>query len=218
MTQNTPVIYHAPEKKIKILSTGRITNNYLIKYVVERRIHILVARQYCVEANYCFEIEGQPDPSAKIYYAIGFRNNAGGYELRSRFFKGSSAPKTFTFLDNGSRVVVVVEGFFELLTFISFQGWPSKDLPNFLVLNSTSLFTAALEPLKRHDRVISLLNNDAAGDFCTEMGLEEIPGYEDCRFFFKGYNDLNSWATEFGLAVFPSFEKGGSSRLSGGGS
>ena len=44
------------------------------------------------------------------FFAIGFRNDAGGWELRSPQFKGSSAPKSITTLEEQRRVAVPVEG------------------------------------------------------------------------------------------------------------
>ena len=36
----------------------------------------------------------------KPYFAIGFPNMAGGYEVRNRYFKGVSPPKDITISDN----------------------------------------------------------------------------------------------------------------------
>ncbi|MBD5358960.1 MAG: DNA primase, partial [Bacteroides sp.] len=49
----------------------------LLKYLADRGIPYDTARQYCVQVDY--EMKG------KHYYAIGFRNNADGYELRNPF-------------------------------------------------------------------------------------------------------------------------------------
>ena len=38
----------------------------------------------------------------KRYFAIGFRNVSGGYEVRNRFFKASLSPKDISLMDNGS--------------------------------------------------------------------------------------------------------------------
>jgi len=35
----------------------------------------------------------------KIFKAIGFKNNAGGYELRNEYFKGSSCPKYISYFN-----------------------------------------------------------------------------------------------------------------------
>lgn len=47
----------------------------------------------------------------KIYRAVGFKNNAGGYELRNEYFKGSSAPKYVSYIDNKANNISVFEGF-----------------------------------------------------------------------------------------------------------
>jgi len=60
----------------------------LTEYLVQRGINLDAALRQCVEVNYSI--------NSKIYYAIGFKNDAGGYELRNRYFKGSVSPKDIT--------------------------------------------------------------------------------------------------------------------------
>ena len=57
----------------------------LLGYLKERGINAHVAIPNCEEVRYRVY--------SKRYYAIGFRNNAGGLELRNRFFKGCIPPK-----------------------------------------------------------------------------------------------------------------------------
>ncbi len=44
---------------------------------------------------------------SKIHYAIGFKNDIGGYELRNPLVKLSSSPKGITTIKNGSETVAV---------------------------------------------------------------------------------------------------------------
>jgi hypothetical protein len=62
-----------------------------------------IADRYCREID--FFLYG------KKQTVIGFKNNAGGYELRSKNFKGSSSPKDVTFIDIRTDDVAVFEGF-----------------------------------------------------------------------------------------------------------
>ncbi|WP_233569388.1 CHC2 zinc finger domain-containing protein, partial [Alloprevotella sp. OH1205_COT-284] len=78
-------------------------NRRLLGYLEERGINAHVAIPNCEEVRY--RVHG------KRYYAIGFRNNAGGLELRNRFFKGCIPPKDISLKRNGSDVCSVFEGF-----------------------------------------------------------------------------------------------------------
>src|SRR4051812_11446820 len=81
-------------KKIKVISEREITSLVLLRYLHKRRISIEIAAKFCKEINY--QLYG------KNYYALGFKNNAGGYELRNEKFKASSSPKDVTLVDNNA--------------------------------------------------------------------------------------------------------------------
>lgn len=71
--------------KIIIRSQSQLTDPALIRYLRSRGIPLQVARQYCCQV--VFELY------EKRQLAIGFKNEAGGFELRNAQFKGSSSPK-----------------------------------------------------------------------------------------------------------------------------
>lgn len=52
----------------------------LLNYLLSRRIDSVTAKSQCVEIHY--------KNGGKHYFAIGFKNDAGGYELRNLYFKG----------------------------------------------------------------------------------------------------------------------------------
>jgi hypothetical protein len=79
------------ESKIKIVAEKTISSFALERYLVLRRIPIDVAKQYCKEVLYKL--------NDKKYYGIGFKNDAGGYELRNQYHKGSSPPKNITTIE-----------------------------------------------------------------------------------------------------------------------
>ena len=124
----------------------------LLKYLADRGIPSEIARQYCVQVDY--EMKG------KHYYAIGFRNNADGYELRNPFFKGSSPPKHITHIANGNPRCIVFEGFID---FLSAERLGFNDGTDTIVLNSVSNLGKAIEPLTEYPLILCYLDNDAAG-------------------------------------------------------
>ena len=121
----------AGEKKVKIISSKPIVSPALIYYLRQRCIPMEIANTCCQEVT--FELGNRQ------FYAIGFRNSAGGYELRNAKFKGSSSPKATTFFDNNQEQVTVFEGFFSYLSFLTIHRDEPR-LTNFLVLNSLAFF------------------------------------------------------------------------------
>ena len=123
----------------------------LLGYLEERGINAHVAIPNCEEVRY--RIRG------KRYYAIGFRNDAGGLELRNRFFKGCIPPKDISLKRNGSEVCSVFEGFMDYLSAMQ-MGIIASD---WLVLNSVSNVEKALKVLGVYRRIECYLDNDDAG-------------------------------------------------------
>ena len=73
------------EPSFQYLEVGELTHPALLGYLQERRINTDLARLECKELHFIH--------NGKPYFAIGFPNVAGGYEVRNRFFKGCIAPK-----------------------------------------------------------------------------------------------------------------------------
>lgn len=93
-----------PEEKecLTDIQFGLLCNKVLLRYLEERGICSDVAMPNCKEVWYSLQ--------GKRYFAIGFRNRSGGYELRNRFFKGSLSPKDISLMDNGSDTCNLFEG------------------------------------------------------------------------------------------------------------
>ncbi|MDT0644533.1 toprim domain-containing protein [Zunongwangia sp. F363] len=140
--------------KIEIIKTGAITHPALLRYLKERCISVPVAKKYCREIWY--KLDG------KKYFAIGLQNNSGGWELRNKYFKSSSSPKSYTQLYNCKDRLLITEGMFDLLSLAILE----PELVRYsacIILNSL----AFIEPVKRllpeYDQVYLYLDNDPAG-------------------------------------------------------
>ena len=83
------------EPAFRHLATLPLTSHALLAYLSERGIGAETARRECREIRY--ECRG------KRYYAVGFPNIAGGFELRSRYFKGCVSPKSVSVIPHGCR-------------------------------------------------------------------------------------------------------------------
>jgi DNA primase len=183
----------ARETTIKIIAAKKpIEDLMLCRYLKQRRIEKSVAD------TYCYEVQFINADKEKIYKAIGFKNNAGGYELRNEYFKGSSSPKYVTYLDNKSNDICVFEGFFDFMSYQSIHQNQDHELTNFLVLNSLSFFERSLLLMEKHQRIHLYLDQDNAGRKCTGMALKRSLQFKDESKLYKHYKDINDWLVNFG--------------------
>lgn len=180
----------ADDEKDQIQITGvrPIISFPLRSYLKKRCIPESIADKYCQEVSYSLK--------GNNYYAIGFKNDAGGYELRNEYVKAASSPKDITFIDNGAKEVATFEGFFNFLSYKAMYHHQEEPQRNYLILNSTSFFEKALPKMLTHDRAHLYLDNDKTGQNCTLKALEmDSRKFIDERHLYKSYNDLNHWLT-----------------------
>lgn len=175
---------------IKIISETNLLSLSLLRYIRQRRVSVEIAKEYCREIVFSLY--------DKTYLAIGFKNRAGGFELRNPWFKGSSAPKAITSIENGSKELAVFEGFFNFLSYQTINQNQQSSPANILVLNSTSFFEKSRQLMDSHDTVRLFLDRDMTGKDCTAKALAWNERYRDESHLYKGYNDLNEWMQQIG--------------------
>ena len=181
--------------RLIILSDRELTHPALLGYLTGRGIDPAIARTYCSEVRYTI--------GGKEYFAIGFRNDAGGWELRNPRFKGSSTPKNITTLDNGSDTTMVFEGFIDFLSYLSLKANPTPAI-DATVLNSVTNLQKAVPFLSHHRVVHAFLDNDDAGRKALARLEESLPSTEviDQSVFYRNHKDLNDyWREKRNLAT-----------------
>ena len=184
----------ASEPSFERLEVRELNHPALLRYLSERNIDLCIARKECVELHFSH--------NGKSYFAIGFKNKSGGYEVRNRFFKGCMSPKDITHIRQYGKprqVCYVFEGMMDYLSFLSlrlqkFPTRPSLEEQDYMILNSTSNAEKAADALQGYERVSCLLDNDAAGRKATSV-IENALGYRvrDASHLYAGYNDLNDY-------------------------
>jgi hypothetical protein len=173
------------ESKIMVIATRELSDPRLIHYLSSRAVSVELAQQHTLEVD--FQLY------KKKHTAIGFLNQTGGYELRNAYFKGSSSPKTFRLIDNGSKAVQVFEGFFDFLSWLTLFQENQSAGTNFLILNSLSFFQRARPVMKSHNNIHLWLDRGTAGEVCTKAALKSHPAYEDKSSVYKDFGDLNDY-------------------------
>lgn len=160
-----------------------IENPFLIAYLKERHISIETAKQYCKEVHYL--VNGKP------YFAVGFPNNSGGYELRNRYFKGCTS-KDIIGIQVGGDACLVFEGFMDALSFLTMkrinQFWQ-----NTVILNSVANLPKAENYLRSQEKVYTFLDNDEAGRQATARLKSVCKSLSDQSGFYARYKDLNDY-------------------------
>ena len=173
---------HRQESFTKVQS-GPLHNRVLLRYLAERGISGDVAMTNCKEIRYTLH--------GKRYFAIGFRNVSGGYEVRNRFFKASLSPKDISLMDNGSDTCNLFEGFIDCLSWMQLELGCGDD---YLVLNSVALLERSFPVLDRYERVNCYLDRDEAGRRTLEaLRKRYADKIVDCSSLYKGYKDLNEY-------------------------
>ena len=186
----------ARKLSIKIIAAKQpIQDLMLCRYLKQRRIAKSVADKYCYEV--AFKNAGKE----KLFKAVGFKNDAGGYELRNEYFKGSSSPKDINFLDNKADSINIFEGFFDFLSYQTLHQNQEQSLTNFLILNSLSFFEKSLSLMEKHDCIYLYFDNDEAGRKHNSLALKRLDKFRDESRLYKGYKDLNEWLTNFGKSL-----------------
>ena len=179
------------QKPIDILSTHAISSYPLVRYLRSRGINQDIADNYCQEVRY--------KRGDNIYYAIGFKNDRAGYELRNEKYKGGSSPKDITTIDNGAKDLAVFEGFFDFLSYQTLNA--NQDTPdrNFLILNSTAFFEKSLSFMQAYRHIHLYLDTDQTGEKYTGQALAlDKDKFTDERGLYHKYKDLNDWLMHFG--------------------
>lgn len=125
------------------------------------------------------------------YFALGFKNNSGGFEIRSKYSKICLGIKDVTHIKNDCETLRIFEGFFDYLSF--FQEQELKEKSDYLILNSVALLNKNISILKNYKAIELYLDNDEAGNKYTELIFENFPNAIDCRIIFKDFKDFNEW-------------------------
>ncbi len=171
------------EPTFENVRVSRLESPALLKYLADRGIPRDIAQRFCVQVDYTLH--------GKNYYAIGFENNAHGYELRSSFFKGSYPPKHITHIANGNPRCNVFEGFID---FLSAERLGYNDGLDTIVLNSVANVGKAITSLTDYTVIQCYLDNDAAGrSALARLQREFGDKVMDKSALYPDHKDLNDY-------------------------
>lgn len=187
-----------PEPSLVLKSDKPIQHLGLVHYLKKRGVPLELAKRHLRE------IHVRNKDTGKGFFALGFPNEDGGFELRNPFFKGSLAPKAISFI-RGSRPkpqsIHVFEGFMDCLSAMTLA--PDWQLAgDAIVLNSLSCLKQIVPYAQNYGYRLAFtwMDNDKAGEkatatlgdfFKTEAGLLHKP----MNALYVPHKDVNAWHT-----------------------
>ena len=184
--RNNASIPEKQESAITIRKIQPLSNPALLNYLKERQISTDIAALHCEEVYYFV--------NDKPYFAIGFKNDAGGHELRNKYFKGCTS-KDVTHIKKGTDTCLLFEGFIDYLSYLTIKNI-KQALTDTIVLNSLTNLSKVKTVLAEYRGVIAFLDNDETGkqsikylrSFCKEVLDQSV--------HYANYKDLNDyWQT-----------------------
>ncbi|MFN8343976.1 MAG: toprim domain-containing protein [Spirosomataceae bacterium] len=168
----------------------------LISYLNKRGIALEAARRSLREMHVLNKTTG------KRFFALGFANEEGGFELRNPFFKGCLRPKAISFIrgtDPDKKSIHLFEGCMDYLSAVS-QTKAQALSGDAIVLNSVACLKQALPYIHNYGYRLAYtwMDNDRAGEqatallsefFKTQEGLMHQP----MNALYAPYKDVNEW-------------------------
>lgn len=185
--------------KEQIVSVGIIKHYALKNYLESRGIDVELAKKYCKEIHY-FNVSDNPTSQndlllkekRKPFFAIGFENNMGGYEVRNKFFKGCLKTKSITTINNGSETLNLFEGFLDFLSYLTL--FPENHNEDFIILNSTALVEKVKDIMSTYKMVRTFFDNDISGNNASQIIKDNFENvFENGSTLYANYKDLNDY-------------------------
>jgi hypothetical protein len=189
VSQETTPLTSPASPAIQILQTQPIQSFALTHYLWERRIPLHVAQRYCVEAQY---IIGE-----KTYYALGIRNDAGGYHLANRYHEYTAGPQTLTFISSRSPDIAIFTHPLSLLTLASLLYYSDQALPDLIIIPDPAFLDSAQTVLSTHRKKHLFPDLNTTGQQISKS-LSSLPYCIDHSPLYRAYKTLHHFSCQFG--------------------
>lgn len=124
----------------------------------------------------------------KNFFAAGWQNELGAWEVRNIHFKGCIGRKAISFIPGDGQRLCVFEGFLNYLSWLSEEPFCNDSI---LVLNSIALIQSGISKARSFLNISTYFDNDPSGRSATEAFKFALPQSIDCSWVYDGYNDYN---------------------------
>ena len=168
---------------MELISVQAVKHPKLLLYLTERGLQRSDISPFLSEVYY--------KVSGKCFFALGFPNDAGGWELRNPYFKGCFAPKAIsTIKGTDSHKLQLFEGFMD---FLSWRKLHPEGQADSIMLNSLTLLPKLIPSIHPYPLIESFLDNDEAGDRATKQLIDAGLPVKDMRACYAPYKDINEY-------------------------
>ena len=171
----------------ELRSIKDLNNPALCEFLTSRGIDLEIAGVYIKEVYY--------RRNNKNYFTVGMENDSGGYEIRTKLFKGCLFSKDMTSIKADYKSVSIFEGFIDFLSLLTLQKINALK-SDVIILHSTSLMQKAIDQivLSEYQKVYAFLDNDTAGDEAlSKINMCKDLAVKDMRYLYKEHNDINDF-------------------------
>ncbi len=163
-------------------------NNPAITVYLKERGIWHAAQNRLKEIYYFVEDEKK---TRKYFFAAGHQNETGGWEVRSKYFKGCLGHKALTIIDGDKKQLSVFEGYFNYLSWLT----ENEPLGTVIITNSVALLPQAISKAKDFESVSLYFDNDKTGRDATMQFKLQVPQATDHSTKYQNYNDYNEKIT-----------------------
>lgn len=122
------------------------------------------------------------------YFAAGWQNQKGGWEVRNKYFKGCLGERAITLVDGNNQRLAVFEGYLDYLSC-------RKEFPDFcdtvIVLNGTAMAAEVKRVALGFNQIRLFLDHGEGGRLATAKLLCDLPHAVDASDMYKGFDDYN---------------------------
>jgi len=188
---------HVADDPVLILKSKKtIQHLALIQYLEKRGIGLKLAQKHLKE------VQVHNKETKKNFFALGFANEDGGYEVRNPFFKGSLKPKGISFI-RGKKPkpdgIHLFEGFMDYLSAVHNLNGQAFD-EDTILLNSIACIKQAFAYIHNYGykTAYTWMDNDNAGRKADIILGEFFKTEDDIRHIrmnrmYAPHKDVNAW-------------------------
>ena len=155
--------------KLQIKAVKELSNPSLIQYLESRSIDPEIGRKWLREIHFT--------NNNKRYFALGFKNDSGGYELRNGVGFKAKTKNGITTIQKGTKSASVFEGFFDFLSALQYYHITEPNNTTY-VLNTVANHKLIYPEKTTVNKLFCFLDNDQSGKNTlkklSEAGFEVI--------------------------------------------
>jgi len=169
----------------KIQEVKELGNNPAITEYLQSRKVWEAAQGRLKEVYYYVEDQKK---MRKYFFAAGWQNELGSWEVRNLYFKGCLGHKAISIIPGDPNKLAVFEGYINYLSWLTENPQATDSV---LILNSITLLQGAIRKARDYKKVSLYLDRDLSGIGATQEFKKAIPQTSDCSGHYWNYNDYN---------------------------